>query len=414
MSTCQLLLEFWFTNRRMEVKGIDRLGIHVRSKSRAKKVWIVNFVMRTVLVVLIQILDLRAACFLVSTISSRCLPLYHLSRRRTQLGLPLDLKLSTFVRRYPALFSEFPVADSGGTLVPWFRLTDEALSLRREELHVLQRNETDVIRRLQKLLMLTRDGTLPLQTIDQLKWDMGLQDDYPHSLIPRYPHLFSLLRLSDDRLALKLLSWDNRLAVSQLQLQLQLHSHGGDQCLAFPIRFTRGFGLKRKCMEWLEEWQRLPYTSPYADASSLDPRTDVSEKRIVGVFHELLHLTIQKKTERKNVSNLRKPLGLPQKFTKVFGRHPGIFYISHKCATQTLILRESYDRQQLLHKHPLVEIRERYATMMRTGSLNKSKNILVGSRGEEEDHQLHNFDLRSNGLESEGETECSSDCKWFS
>ncbi|XVF37819.1 hypothetical protein REPUB_Repub20aG0043700 [Reevesia pubescens] len=64
--------------------------------------------------------------------------------------------------------------------------------------------------------------------------------------------------------------------------------------------------------------EKLPYTSSYADVSHLDPRTDVSEKRIVGVFHELLLLTIQKKTERKNVSNLRKPLSLPQKLRDRF------------------------------------------------------------------------------------------------
>ncbi|GMH11220.1 hypothetical protein Nepgr_013061 [Nepenthes gracilis] len=144
-------------------------------------------------------------------------------------------------------------------------------------------------------------------------------------------------------------------------------------CLAFPIRFSRGFGLKKKCMKWLQEWQELPYTSPYSDALQMDPRTDVSEKRIVGVFHELLHLTIQKKTERKNVSNLRRPLSLPQKFTKVFERHPGIFYISKKSDTQTVILREAYDGQQLLEKHPLVEIRERYDAMMRVGFLDRSR-----------------------------------------
>ncbi|KDP27499.1 hypothetical protein JCGZ_20231 [Jatropha curcas] len=113
---------------------------------------------------------------------------------------------------------------------------------------------------------------------------------------------------------------------------------------------------------WLEEEvhgaAEAPYTSPYSDASHLDPRTDVSEKRIVGVFHELLHLTIQKKTERKNVSNLRKPL----------------------CNTLTVVLREAYDGQQLLEKHPLVDIREKYARMMERGMLDKSRGLYKKSR----------------------------------
>lgn len=124
--------------------------------------------------------------------------------------------------------------------------------------------------------------------------------------------------------------------------------------------------MRKKCMEWLKEWQTLPYTSPYAGPSGLDPRTDVAEKRMVGVFHELLHLTIGKKTERRNVSNMRKPLGLPQKFTKVFERHPGIFYISLKLATQTVVLREAFGGgRELIEKHPLVEVREKYLELMR-------------------------------------------------
>jgi hypothetical protein len=75
-----------------------------------------------------------------------------------------------------------------------------------------------------------------------------------------------------------------------------------------------------------------------------------------------------KRTERQNVSNMRKLLGMPQKFTKVFERHPGIFYLSRVLGTQTVVLREAYSgRSQLLekHAHPLVAIREEYSTLLR-------------------------------------------------
>ncbi|GMI78689.1 hypothetical protein like AT5G48040 [Hibiscus trionum] len=357
--------------------------------------------------------DLRAACNLVSILSSApngCLPIYHLSRHRGQLGLPHDLKLSTFIRRYPTIFHESYVFDSAGTRVPCFELTLEALNLHHEELGVIRDNVMDLIDRLRKLLMLTKDRTLPLQTIDQLKWDLGLPYDYCDNLIQNYADLFSLFRLPDDRIGLKLLSWDDTLAVSQLEknVALQAEEDLKNSCLAFPIRFTRGFGLKRKCMEWLKEWQELPYTSPYADASHLDPRTDVSEKRIVGVFHELLHLTLQKKTQRQNVSNLRKPLTLPQKFTKVFERHPGIFYISKMSDTQTVVLREAYDCQRLLQRHPLVDIRERFACMMRKGFLDRSRGLYketadVGHK--EPSKTVHGHKGSGNGLDSEPESD---------
>ncbi|XP_065867284.1 protein WHAT'S THIS FACTOR 9, mitochondrial [Euphorbia lathyris] len=322
--------------------------------------------------------ELRATCNLISIISSAphsCLPIYCLTPHRGQLGLPLDLKLSTFIRRYPTIFHESHILDSGGTRVPCFHLTTEVLNIHQEERCIIEQTQTDLVERVCKLLMLTRDRVLPLQTIDQLKWDFGLPYDYSE-LVAHNPDLFSSVCLPDGRTGLRLRVWNDCLAVSQLQKTSGLQQIDvKNNCLAFPIRFTRGFGLKRKCMRWLEEWQKLPYTSPYCNASHLDPRTDVSEKRIVGVFHELLHLTIQKKTERKNVSNLRTPLSLPQKFTKAFERHPGIFYISMKCDTQTVVLREAYDGQQLLQKHPLVEIREKYASLMERGFLDRSKGL---------------------------------------
>lgn len=330
--------------------------------------------------------DLKAAGILVSIIyssSERLLPIYHLSRHRGQLGLPHDLKLSTFIRRYPNIFVESYIVDTGGSPVPFFSLSPEALELHCEEVNIIEQSQLELRDRLCKLLMLTSDRILPLQTIDQLKWDLGLPYDYQDSFVPNHPERFSLVRLPDDRVGLKLLFWDDKLAISELQKNSSLQQKAEDiqnGSLAFPISFTRGFGLKRKCMEWLKEWQKLPYTSPYTNASHLDPRTDVSEKRIVGVFHELLHLTLHKQTERKNVSNLRKSLALPQKFTKVFERHPGIFYISKKSDTQTVVLRAAYNGQEPVHNHPLVQIREEFANLLKKGILDRSKGVYKKGR----------------------------------
>lgn len=415
----QRKMAWWLLLGRAGVSGF--LYVHQRGSIYQQKFSLVNVKLKWVKdraldAVVAGERNLRATCTLVSIISSDPhggFPIYRLSRHRGQLGLPHDIKLATFIRRFPNIFDEFHVLDSGGTRVPWFRLTPEALNLHQEALNALQQNEMDLLNRLRKLLMLTSDRILPLQTIDQLKWDLGLPYDYCHSLVPRYPELFSMVCLPDDRVGLKLISWDDHLAVSQLQKNAPFNQKEEDVrkgCLVFPIGFTRGFGLKRKCMKWLEEWQRLPYTSPYSDASHLDPRTDASEKRIVGVFHELLHLTLQKKTERKNVSNLRKPLSCPQKFTKVFERHPGIFYISKKCDTQTVVLREAYDRQQLLQKHPVVEIRERFTNMMEKGLLERSRGLYrrSGINGLEVDpsENVYDDELNDDGRKSESESDC--------
>ncbi|TVU29897.1 hypothetical protein EJB05_21488, partial [Eragrostis curvula] len=262
-----------------------------------------------------------------------------------------------FLGRFHTLFALHRVGVS---------LTDAALDLRLREVECLRATESDLVARLRRLLMLTLPRRLPLHTVDLLRWDLGLPGDYRSSILRRYPEHFALEQPEgDERVWVRLLSWDDSLAVSELEKA----ADGGDTtCLPFPVSFTRGFDLRSKCMSWLREWQELPYTSPYADASSLDRRTDVSEKRNVGVFHELLHLTVAKRTERHNVSNMRKLLGMPQKFTKVFERHPGIFYISRVLGTHTVMLREAYGGGSKLlekHAHPLATIREEYATMMK-------------------------------------------------
>lgn len=365
---------------------------------------------RTLDVVVAAQRDVKATGILVSIIHSSsqcCLPIYHLSRYRGQLGLPSDLKLSTFIRRYPNIFVESCFLDSGGSPVPWFSLSPEALELRHREVSILQQGQLELRDRLCKLLMLTSDRILPLQTIDQLKWDLGLPYDYQYSFIPNHPERFSYVRLPDDRVGLKLLFWDDKLAISELQKNSSLQQKGEDiknGSLAFPVSFTRGFGLKRKCMEWLKEWQKLPYTSPYADASHLDPRTDVSEKRIVGVFHELLHLTLHKQTERKNVSNLRRPLSLPQKFTKAFERHPGIFYISKKIDTQTVVLREAYYGQEPVQNHPLVQIREKFASLMKKGLLDRSRGVYKRNKDTNSVDDLRNAD-KTNQISSKDKSD---------
>ncbi|KAG4109050.1 hypothetical protein JHK82_013215 [Glycine max] len=94
------------------------------------------------------------------------------------LCLPSDLKLSTFIRRYPNIFIESSFLDSGGSPVLCFSLAPEALELHHEEMNILQQNQLELQVMLCKLLMLTSDRILPLQTIDQLKWDLGLPYDY--------------------------------------------------------------------------------------------------------------------------------------------------------------------------------------------------------------------------------------------
>ena len=90
--------------------------------------------------------------------------------------------------------------------------------------------------------------------------------------------------------------------------------------IAFPMQFSRGFEMDKKSKKWEDEWQKLPYISPYEDASHLLPNSDESDKWTVAVLHELRHILVPKKTERDNLLLLGEYLGLRLRFKREIGR----------------------------------------------------------------------------------------------
>lgn len=319
--------------------------------------------------------DIRAVCMLKDIIKKhpgQSLPVSNVSKRQKELGLTIPVL--RFMRRFPTIFKEFVGPKYN---VPWFRLTEEVVDVDQEEQRISKEQEMDSVIRLCKLLMMTQSKKLSLQSLNLWKWDLGLPDDYAQTLIPKYPDYLSIVKMPDNFPGLKLVSWKDEFAISALQKRAESKenddiSYGKfkkEVPLAYEMNYPRGYGLMNKVKAWMDEWQKLPYISPYEDVSHLDPESDLMEKRVVGVFHELLYLTIHKRTERNNFRLLREEMILPHKFTRIFTRYPGIFYLSLKCAMTSVTLREAYKSGQLIEKHPLVAIREKYFYMMRMGIL---------------------------------------------
>ncbi|KAL6145368.1 hypothetical protein ACLB2K_056056 [Fragaria x ananassa] len=169
---------------------------------------------------------------------------------------------------------------------------------------------------------------LHAQSLYPLKWDLGLPDGFEKVLVPKYPDCFRFVKASDGVTRLKVIHCPDEFAVSALQRSKEGGDVGdeyrqfkrGQTVLAFPMSFPRGYGAPKKVRAWMEEFQKLPYISPYEDSRQIDPNSDLMEKRVVGVLHELLSLTIHKKTKRNYVRIIREELNLPHKFTRIFTR----------------------------------------------------------------------------------------------
>ncbi|GAB2278919.1 hypothetical protein Dimus_013588 [Dionaea muscipula] len=306
-----------------------------------------------------------------------------------KLRLNLPTTALKFFQFYPSLFKIFLPSSDSGVSRPYVKLTPDFLSLYEDEreIHESSAERELAAIRLAKLLMLTRSCRIPLSIIHELKFDLGFPDNYILDLVSYFPDYFRICenvycdsRANDDdqngrdggglvseRFGLELVSWRKEWAVSAIERKVL-----GDACgekkrgvpIKFPLLFTPGYDLQKKVKNWTEEWQCLPYISPYEDAFHLAPSSDQAEKWTVAVIHELLSLLVSKKTEMRTIFKLGDYWGFGRRFKKALVHHPGIFYVSNKIRTQTVVLREAYRKDFLLEKHPLMGMRHRYIYLM--------------------------------------------------
>ncbi|XP_024625726.1 protein WHAT'S THIS FACTOR 9, mitochondrial [Medicago truncatula] len=311
-----------------------QLQFQSRGIAKVRLKWVKN---RSIDHIIDKETDLKAASLLKDAIkrsSTSFLTAKTFSDWQKLLGLTVPVL--RFIRRYPTLFHEFP--HPRWNSLPCFRLTDTAQLLDSQEQSIYAVHENDIVERFSKFV----------------KAGNGVS-------------------------AIRLVDWCDEFAVSALQKSNQCESENasdqyrdfkrGKTALVFPMRFPRGYGGQKKVRFWMDEFQKLPYISPYADSSKIDPKSDLMEKRVVGVLHEFLSLCLHKKTKRNYLRSLREELNLPHKFTRIFTRYPGIFYLSLKCKTTTVTLREGYARGKLVDPHPLARHRDKFYHVMRTGLL---------------------------------------------
>lgn len=296
---------------------------------------------------------------------SKSLPISVISQQRDSLQIPI--RPIEFVRRYPSVFEEF--APGSIAVHPHVKLKDEVLELDAEEQLIYQSENyrKDSADRVLKLLMISRVNKVPLAVLDRLVWDMGLPRDFAQSIVPEFPDYFRVVGSGDFRSdshgmdkvgVLELVCWNNEHAVSAIEKK--------GTPVVFPINFSKGFGMDKKYKKWVDEWQRLPYASPYEDASHLGPQTDESDKWATSVLHELLNLFVSKKTEKDNVLYVGEYLGIRSRFKRALLNHPGIFYLSNKIGTYTVVLKEAFKRGSLIEEHPMMAMRNRYIHLMNT------------------------------------------------
>ncbi|KAH7524920.1 hypothetical protein FEM48_Zijuj06G0170500 [Ziziphus jujuba var. spinosa] len=363
---------------------------------------------------------------LIKSEPSKSLPISIITQNRHSLSIPT--RPIDFIRRYPSVFEEFRPGGIG--IHPHVRLTAGVLDLDSEEqlMYQSQTYKQQVADRLLKLLMLCRANKIPLSLLDTLKWDLGLPQDYERSIVPEFPDYFRIVGVknSEDSRVLEVVCWNGELATSAIEKKTMKADMGyaKGMPIAFPVQFSGGLEIDKKVKKWIDEWQKLPYISPYENAAHLLPKSDESDKWAVAVLHEFLHILIPKKTETDIILGFGEYLAIRSRFKRALLTHPGIFYISSKIDTHTVVLKEGYKRGSLVESHPLMSMRNQYIHLMHSvkedsnkivsvpggsGSAQKVKQQSGGSEGksegEEDDEEEEEVSLSDAEMEDEDENE---------
>lgn len=297
------------------------------------------------------------------------IPLRYLEKRRERLRL--NVKVKTFLNRYPGLFDTYydrikPKSDA----VLFLRPSDRLRDFLEEERKMYDNNEELLVAKLCKLLMMSKDKVLSVDKLVHVKREFGFPNDFLVKLVPRYPNYFKLVGCpGEGQSFLELESWNPEFAKSVIQLRAEEEAKltGIPVRPNFNVKLPPGVFLRKEMREWVRDWLELDYISPYEDVSNLDQSSQEMEKRTVGVFHELLSLSIFKRIPVPILGKFSDEYRFSNAFSSAFTRHSGIFYLSLKGGIKTAMLREAYRHSELIDRDPLLEIKERFVELLEKG-----------------------------------------------
>ena len=305
------------------------------------------------------------------------IPLRYLEKRRERLRLLISIK--SFLRRNPGLLDTcFDRIKPKSEPVKFLRASDGLRRFLEEERRIIHENEPLIVAKLCKLLMISKDKVISADKLVHVKRELGLPNDFLVNLVPKYPEYFRLSGSpGEGQSFLELVSWNPEFAKSVIERRAEEEARATGIRVrpSFNVKLPPGFFLTKEMREWIRDWMELDYISPYVDVSHLDQASPEMEKRTVGVFHELLSLSLFKRVPVPILGKFTEEYRFSNAFSSVFTRHSGIFYLSLKGGIKTAMLREAYKDDELIDRDPLVEIKDRFLELLAAGHRERAEQL---------------------------------------
>ncbi|CAM8939026.1 unnamed protein product [Rhodiola kirilowii] len=279
-----------------------------------------------------------------------------------ELGFPRGRKVVRSIERHPLLFEVYRHEDER----MWIGFTDLMEELLEEEKRVMDEMERDRVDVVRKLLMMSAGKRIPLSKIYHTRLLFGIPEDFRDTVV-KYPDYFRTVVEDDGRRVLELVDWDPALAVSVLEKEYIADEDRVKKAFKFPVKHGRDLDLELDDERKLNLLNTLPLVSPYSDGSKFDLWTLEAEKYRVGVLHEFLNLTLEKRASIHHIVEFKEEFSLTKHTYQMLLKQPRTFYLAGTEMNWVVFLKDAYDENgQLRNKDPQVIFNEKlfkYADM---------------------------------------------------
>ncbi|XP_038897383.1 protein WHAT'S THIS FACTOR 1 homolog, chloroplastic [Benincasa hispida] len=281
-----------------------------------------------------------------------------------ELGFPRGRKVARSIERHPLLFEPYRHAD--GKM--WFGFTEFMEELIEEEKRIMDSMELDRVTIVRKLLMMSANKRIRLSKIYHCRSVFGIPEDF-RDRVGKYPHYFRVVVEDDGKRVLELVNWDPQLAVSQLEREFVVNEDKVKRTFKFPVKHGKDLDLDEDDTRKLNLLNTLPLVSPYSDGSKLELWTLDAEKYRVGVVHEFLSLTLEKKASIHHIVEFKEEFSLTKHTYQMLLKQPRTFYLAGTEMNWVVFLKDAYNENgDLIQKDPQVVFNEklrRYAQMQK-------------------------------------------------
>ncbi|KAK9134248.1 hypothetical protein Syun_013578 [Stephania yunnanensis] len=281
-----------------------------------------------------------------------------------ELGFPRGRKVARSAARHPLLYEVYRHGD--GKM--WLGFSEFMEELVEEERKVMDLMEKDRVFRVRKLLMMSAKRRIQLSKIYHCRALFGIPEDF-RDRVRKYPEFFRVVVEGDGKKVLELVEWDPALAVSVLEREFMVDEDRVRRAFRFNVDHMRYLGLDEEDERKLSFLNTFPLVSPYSDGSGLKLWSLEAEKYRLGVLHEFLNLTLEKRASIHHIVEFKEEFSLTKHTYQMLSKQPRTFYLAGTEMNWAVFLRDGYgDNGELIEKDPQVVFNEklyRYAMMNR-------------------------------------------------